>query len=85
MVSLLDAALAPGRQVRIPVLPAVREQRLADLPAGIHFQPGELRIEFRNTEALLRRLFELSQAILNDYQRFEEAIEGRVGKILRNP
>jgi hypothetical protein len=34
-------------------------------------------MEFGGTEDLLRQLFELSQAILNDYGRFEEIIEGR--------
>jgi len=69
--------LSPGREVRIPVQPKVRDNRLADLPAGIHLKPGELRLEFTGTEGLLRQLFELSQAILNDYRRFEEIIEGR--------
>jgi hypothetical protein len=68
--------LAPGRTVRIPVEPKVRDHRLADLPAGIHLRPGELRMEFAGIEDLLRHLFELSQAILNDYRRFEELIGG---------
>jgi hypothetical protein len=69
--------LSPGRDVRIPVQPEVRDCRLEDLPPGIHLKPGELRLEFAATEDLLRQLFELSQAILNDYRRFEEIIEGR--------
>jgi hypothetical protein len=69
--------LSPGREVRIPVQPNVRDNRLADLPSGIHLKPGELRLEFTGTGDLLRQLFELSQAILNDYRRFEEIIEGR--------
>ena len=68
--------LSPGRGVRIPVEPKVLDNRLADLPPGIHLKPGELRLEFTGTEDLLRHLFELSQAILNDYRRFEEIIEG---------
>jgi hypothetical protein len=68
--------LAPGRNIRIPVEPQVRDHRLSDLPAGIHLKPGELRMEFAGIEDLLRHLFELSQAILNDYRRFEELIEG---------
>src|ERR1017187_3669423 len=67
--------LAPGRKVRIAVQPEVRDHRFADLPTGIHLEPGELRVEFSGTEDLLRRLFELSQSILNDYRRFEEIIE----------
>jgi hypothetical protein len=67
--------LAPGRKVRIQVPPEARDNRVADLPAGIHLKPGELRIEFFGTEDLLRHLFELSQAIVNDYQKFEQLCE----------
>ncbi len=67
--------LAAGRKVKIAAADDVRDRRLADLPAGIHLKPGELRIEFFGTEDLLRHLFELSQAILNDYKRFQEIVE----------
>jgi hypothetical protein len=69
--------LAPGREIRIPVQPKTHDNRLADLPPGIHLKPGELRMEFAGTEDLLRQLFELSQAILHDYQRFQEIIADR--------
>ena len=61
--------LLPGRQVEIIVPAEVSEQKIDDLPAGVHLRPGELRIAFHGTEDLLRRLYELSQAILNDYRR----------------
>jgi hypothetical protein len=67
--------LTPGRKVRIAVAPEVQESDLAGLPAGIHLRPGELRIEFFGAEDLLRHLFELSQAILHDYARFQAAVE----------
>ena len=67
--------LAPGRKVRVDVMPDVRNRRMKDLPAGIHLQPGELRIEFYGAEDLLRHLFELSQAMVNDFGRFKEAVE----------
>jgi hypothetical protein len=69
--------LSPGRRVRISVGAEAFDNRLADLPSGIHLGPGELRMEFSGTEDLLRRLFQLSQAILNDYKRLEEIIEDR--------
>jgi hypothetical protein len=72
----LGRRLAPGRKVQIPVAADVQKRVLADLPKGIELRPGELRIEFAGTEDLLRRLFELSQAILNDYERFEKLVEG---------
>jgi hypothetical protein len=67
--------LAPGRKVRIAAAPDVHERDMAGLPAGIHLRPGELRIEFFGAEDLLRHLFELSQAVVNDFERFQVAVE----------
>jgi hypothetical protein len=53
----------------------VRDRVLADLPAGIHLRPGELRIKFFGAEDLLRHLYELSQAMVNDFGRFQRAVE----------
>lgn len=66
-----------GRR-RIPIAAEADAQQrtMNDLPAGIHLRPGELRIEFFGTEDLLRHLFELSQAILNDYGKFKKLVEG---------
>jgi hypothetical protein len=65
----------PGRRVQIPAAPNVKDHEMKDLPAGIHLRPGELRIEFSQPDDLLRQLYELSQAILNDYARFQAALE----------
>ena len=67
--------LAPGRKVRIDTATDVRDRVMQDLPAGIHLRPGELRIEFFGAEDLLRHLYELSQAIVNDFGRFQAAVE----------
>ncbi len=67
--------LAPGKKVRIDAAADVRDRRLDGLAPGIQLKPGELKIEFFGTEDLLRHLFELSQAILNDYKRFQEIVE----------
>jgi hypothetical protein len=74
--------LTPGRKVRIDTPADVRERVMKDLPAGIHLRPGELRIEFFGAEDLLRHLLELSQAIMNDFERFREAVEDtRAGRL----
>jgi hypothetical protein len=77
LVAEIDRAkkLQPGRRVRIAAEPEVVHHKLADLPAGVHLHAGELRIEFHGTEDLLRHLFELSQAIMNDYKKFDELCE----------
>ena len=66
--------LAPGRKVRIEVAPDVRERVFRDLPKGIDLRPGELRITFVDPEDLLRQLFELSQALANDFEGFRAAV-----------
>ena len=60
--------LLPGREVKIVVPAEVAEHKLADLPAGVHLRPGELRIEFNGRRNCSQRLYELSQAIANDYE-----------------
>lgn len=64
-----------GRRISIAAQPAARELTMTDLPEGIHLGPGELRVEFFGMEDLLRHLFELSQAILNDYGKFQQQVE----------
>ena len=63
--------LLPGRQVRIKV-PSLETKTVANLPPGVHLEPGELRIRFAGTEDLLRKLYELGQAIANDFDKFDD-------------
>jgi hypothetical protein len=44
-------------------------------PAAWSLKPGELRIEFYGAEDLAAKLFELSQAMANDWQAFARAVE----------
>jgi len=69
--------LSFARTVLIDAAPDRRERLLKDLPAGIHLKPGELHIEFSDAEDLLRRLYELSQAMVSDFARFRDAVEER--------
>ena len=66
---------AAARRVRIPAAANVRERRLGDLPVDISLRPGELRIEFFGAEDLAAKLFELSQAMANDWPAFFRAVE----------
>ena len=77
LVSELEAArkLLHARQVKLQVQANVAQNKMVDLPASIHLKPGELQIEFYGTEDLLRQMFELSQAIMNDYEKFEQLCE----------
>ena len=65
-------------RVRIPMQPDVCGRNLADLPAGVALEPGQLRIEFFSAEDLLGKLYELAQAASNDFDRFRAAAEPTV-------
>ena len=67
-------------RVRISVEPDVFGRKLTDLPPGVALEAGHLHIAFSGTEDLLGKLFELSQAASNDFDRFRataEPIESR--------
>jgi len=59
-------------EVRIRVQPTVFGARLDGLPAGVEIGPRALKIDYTSGQELLQKLFELGQAISNDYERFEE-------------
>ena len=65
----------------IPAASDAHERMVKNLPVGIHLTLGELRIEFHGTEDLLRHLFELFQAILDDYKRFVNVCESRLSDV----
>ncbi|MBV9611550.1 MAG: hypothetical protein JO091_03720 [Acidobacteriaceae bacterium] len=68
----------PARQVEIPVTRESRHRSLASLPPGVTLTPGELRVAFTGFEDFLRKLFELSQAVQNDCDNFQQALESGV-------
>ena len=62
--------------VRIPVGPEASDCTVADLPAGISFEPGRLTVKYNGVEELLARLFELAKAAANDYDAFSMTAGG---------
>jgi hypothetical protein len=61
--------LKRGR-VEVPVNPRIRLTTFETLSDGVHLRPGQLQIDFASQEDLLQKLVELSQAIMNDWERF---------------
>lgn len=64
-----------GRTITIPAPPDTRQVDFAGLPTGIHLQQHQLTITFGPPTELLEKLFALSQALMNDYDHFEEALQ----------
>jgi hypothetical protein len=62
-------------RVKISVQSDVFSRKLTDLPPGVALRAGHLHIAFSGTEDLLGKLFELSQAASNDFDRFRAAAE----------
>jgi hypothetical protein len=62
-------------RVKISVQPALSSRGMADLPPGVALEAGHLHIAFSGTEDLLGKLFELSQAASNDFDRFRATTE----------
>jgi hypothetical protein len=65
---------AAARRVQFPAPPDSRDRRFASLPADIDLRPGELRIRFAGPEDLAAKLFDLSQAMANDWPAMEAAL-----------
>jgi hypothetical protein len=63
---------AVAARVKILVEPGAWDTRIRSLPAGIRLEPGSLRVEFRDPQELLQKLFVLSQAIAEDFEQFEK-------------
>jgi hypothetical protein len=75
-----------ARRVRIPTAASVRDRSVRELGSGIELRPGELRIQFYGAEDLAAKLFEISQAMANDWQAFARAVEqdaSSLGSVLK--
>ena len=60
-----------ARKQRALVPPKTLELKLEGMPPTVSIRPGELRIQFSGADDLFRQLFELAQAMKNDYERFK--------------
>jgi len=61
--------------VRIPVSPDVWNRKVESLPFGIALEAGHLHVDFNGAEDLLSKLYDLSQAAVNDFDRFRRMTE----------
>jgi hypothetical protein len=63
-----------ARHVQIPAPPSRFPGTIDGLPASVSLSPGRLQVEFDGAVDLLAQLVALTQAIGNDYDRFEELL-----------
>jgi hypothetical protein len=63
-------------RVILPVAGDANLRTMADLPPGVHLQPGSLKVEFGEAEDLLGKLFELAQAAAHDFDGFRSMVSG---------
>lgn len=83
LVEQIDRAhrQAAAARILIPCSDNVRERKVDQLAAGIELHAGELRVIFRGAEDLAAKLFELSQAMANDWEAFAARVEDRSGDL----
>jgi hypothetical protein len=55
--------------------PKPSEITFRGLPAGIHLTAHQLAVDFKSATDLLEKLFALSQALANDFETFERALD----------
>ena len=60
--------------VKISVRPEASYE-VEGLPEAVHLRSGQLTVEFDGAEDLLAKLFELAQAIADDYEQFRRLAE----------
>ena len=74
LLTELRTARLTGIRVAVPV--EALEGRLASLPEGVHVARDRIEVRFSGAQEAVARLFALAQALTNDYERFEELVEG---------
>ena len=62
-------------QVRVPITVEDCSARPSQLPDGVRLERGRLAVEFAGAEDLLRKLFVLAQAAVNDFEDFRAVAE----------
>ena len=60
--------------VRVPVVPAEAPRRMDGLPPGVTVEPGRIEVRFEQPRDALSALYALAQALLADYDRFEDLV-----------
>jgi hypothetical protein len=76
LITALRRARITG--IRVPVAASVLSVKLAGLPEGVTVERGRIEVRFDGAREAVGRLFALAQALVNDFDRFEDRV-GRGG------
>jgi len=71
----LVETLRRARIHRIRVPADSYNMRLATLPEGVVLSPGRIEVRFTGAQEAVKRLFDLAQALVNDFDAFERVVE----------
>ena len=62
--------------IRVPVEAEALQGRLSGLPDGVLVERDRIEVRFDGGKEAVARLYALAQALVNDYERFEELVGG---------
>lgn len=72
LVETLRRARIHRMRVRVPA--DSYNMRLATLPEGVVLSPGRIEVRFTGAQEAIKRLFDLAQALVNDFDAFERVV-----------
>ena len=73
----LRKARLTGIRVKLPI--ETLDAKLASLPEGVSVSRDRIEVRFNGAKDAVSRLYALAKALVNDYERFEELVDGEVG------
>ena len=74
LVAELRKARVTGIRVTLPV--ETFDAKLASLPEGVSVSRDRIEVRFSGAKVAVERLYALAYALVNDYERFEELVDG---------
>jgi hypothetical protein len=72
----LAEALADSRARAIPIRVTPEDVRRTALPEGVVFERHRLTVDFKDSEQLLTRLYQIATFMANDFDAFRASVEG---------
>ncbi len=74
LVAELGKARLTGIRVKLPA--ETPDTKLASLPEGVSVARGRIEVRFNGAKEAMEWLYPLAHALINDYERFEELVDG---------